>query len=100
VENQRIEEFISLILKGRSIRREVSPSLGQSVDSRSVLFLNYLKRLTKLTSSLCSKIKYKFEARLNIEPKLFLSDLKLPDITLVQIREIQNFLTNKKRTVE
>lgn len=96
-ENRRVEDYVSLILDGKSIRAEVGPNLDKSKDPKIFSFLNHLNRFYNFTSTLRKKIEYKVKERLNIEPKLVLTGLQISEITFLQIKEIQNFLTNEKK---
>ena len=100
-ENRRVEDYISLILGGKSIQGEAAPILVQSKNPKKFSLFKHLNRFYNFTSTLLKKIQYKVKERLNIEPKLVLTGLQISENTLLQIKEIQNFLTNvKKRTFD
>jgi glycosyltransferase domain-containing protein len=100
-ENRRVEDYISMILDGRSIRGEIGSTLDQSNEPEVFSFLNNLERFFNFIFTLGKKIMYKVEEKLNIEPKLVLTGLQLSETALLQINEVQKFLTNaKKRSLD
>ena len=96
-ENRRVEDYISSILDGKSIQGEAGPILVQLKNPKTFSFFNCSKRFCNFSSKLFKKIEYKVKERLNIEPKLVLTGLQISEITVFQIKEIQNFLTNIKK---
>jgi glycosyltransferase domain-containing protein len=96
LENRIVEGYISSLLNVKSIRAEVEPILVIAEEPEYIIILKYMKKLLFFASTFFKKIEYKVKERLNLEPKIDLTRLQIPDATLNQIKEIQLFLTKGK----
>jgi glycosyltransferase domain-containing protein len=95
-ENRIVEDYIASIIEGELIRREHSLRVHQSIDLEDSFLVPASRRLRNLIFTLYKKIEYKVGEKLKIEPKMTLTGLQIPELTLSQIKVIQNFLNNRK----
>ena len=97
MENKRIEDCIAAILGGRQILRDHSFKMQSKSASKSSAISSIFKKIRDFFFIIHKKVKYKVAERFNIEPKLVLTGLQITENTLVQIKDIENFLKTRKQ---